>query len=106
MNYSGQKQLRGGKDLFGLGFHVTVYHSRRLEKEFMQELETKTVKGCCLLADSLTNRLLLSYLPYTTQDHQPREWSYPQWAEPPTSISNQYNSSQTCPQTNLMEVMS
>lgn len=60
MNYSGQKQLRGGKDLFGLGFPVTVHHSRRSEQEFMQELETKTVREGLLLACWLSDKQALA----------------------------------------------
>ena len=70
------KATWGGKDVFCLHFHITVYHQRKSGQELKQGrnlepgADAAIMEGCCSLACS---SWLVNLLSYRTQDHQPRD---------------------------------
>lgn len=57
-----QKQLRGGKDLFGLYFQVIAHHQGKSSKNSSKNLKQKLSRNACGL---LALRLLLSWISYS-----------------------------------------
>lgn len=85
-----EKQLRGGKGLFGFYFQVTVHCGGKPRQELKQEREGRNCDEM-LLAD----RLALGQLSCIGQNHPPRGDAAHSGLDPLTSINAQDGTSQT-----------